>query len=340
MNFDATGGVSGYNEKEVVGVTARTAGTGLLRALTATVLLLPLLAACDSLRNVTPTPSSSAGGNVSAPAHVDGQAETIQVTVDKRPFSLHIPASYSSSKAAPLVILLHGYTATGQGQESYLKFTPESDKRGFLYAYPDGLVDTRGNQYWNATDACCDLYGGKPDDSTYLSDIIKNLKSSYNVDAKRVYLVGHSNGAFMDYRMACDHADEITAIAPLNGAMWNDLSKCTPANPVTVLDIRSTTDEVINYNGSQILGHVYPSAAKTEADWLAFDKCGKAETKLPALDLDGGLPGAETSVVDHTGCAGGSTVEVWTIKGGKHIPPFNGTYAAHVMDFLYTQVKP
>jgi polyhydroxybutyrate depolymerase len=298
---------------------------------------MPLLAACTTSSPAATTPTGSA--SPTAGVHQDGTAETISVTIDKRPFSFHIPASYHKGTSMPLVILLHGYTASGDRQEQYMKFTPESDKRGFLYAYPDGMIDPMNNRFWNATDACCDLYGSKVDDSTYIADIIKGIEHDYSVDTTRVYLVGHSNGAFMDYRMACDHADLITAIAPLNGAMWLDTSKCKPSGPVSVLDIRSTSDETIMYNGGNIIGHKYPSAAVTEADWLAFDHCGKKATTGTPLDLDTTLPGAETTVATYASCAGGSTVEVWTIKGGTHIPVFNDTYASNVMDVLLTHSK-
>ena len=72
-----------------------------------------------------------------------------------RPVSVHVPPSYESGKPAPLLLMLHGYISTGALEEAYLQITPESDKRGFLYAYPDGTVDPSGSHFWNATDACC-----------------------------------------------------------------------------------------------------------------------------------------------------------------------------------------
>jgi len=266
---------------------------------------------------------------------------TLLRTVDGRQFTLHVPASYDPARPAPLLLLLHGYTASGALQDSYLKFTPESDRLGFIYAYPDGLVDQRNERYWNATDACCDLFGTKVDDSAYLSHVITWIEANYRVDAKRVYLTGHSNGAFMDFRMACDHADQITAIAALNGAMWQDPTRCKPSTPVSVLDIRSTADQTIRYAGGQILGHAYPSAAQTDADWLALDHCAATPVKAPPLDLVPGLAGAETSVLRYpTGCAAGSTVETWTIRGGVHIPSFSDAYAPAVMRFLLAHAKP
>ncbi len=265
---------------------------------------------------------------------------TTTVKLGDRSFTLHVPSAYTAGRAMPLLILLHGYTATGQNQESYMKFTPESDARGFLYAYPDGLVDSRSNNYWNATDACCDLYGSKVDDSAYLSNVITAIERAYTVDTKRVYLAGHSNGAFMSFRMACDHADQVTAIATLNGAMWQDASRCTPTQPVSVLDIRSTSDETIAYQGGSIAGNAYPSAAKTDADWLAFDHCSSKGSRAPSLDLVTNLTGAETTVTRYTdGCRGGSTVETWTIDGGMHVPAFSASFASMVMGFLLARAK-
>jgi polyhydroxybutyrate depolymerase len=144
----------------------------------------------------------------------------------------------------------------------------------------------------------------------------------------------------MSFRMACDHADQITAIATLNGAMWQDASRCGPSEPVSVLDIRATADDTIVYAGGSILNNRYPSAATTEADWLRFDHCATKGGAAPSLDLVGNLPGAETSVLRYTsGCAGGSTVEVWTIKGGTHVPAFGPAFAPAVIDFLLARTK-
>jgi polyhydroxybutyrate depolymerase len=266
---------------------------------------------------------------------------TATVKVGDREVTLHVPDSYRPETPAPLVITLHGYTSSGAQQESYFRFTAESDRRGFVYAYPDGLPDSRNDRFWNATDACCDFSGARPDDSGYLSKVIETIQGAYRIDARRVYLVGHSNGAFMAYRMACDHADQVTAIAALNGAMWQDASRCRPSGPVSVLDIHGTADETILPAGGSLSGHAYPSAATTVADWLGFDRCAREATAGPRLDLVPDLPAAETAVARYTaGCAGGSTVQTWTVEGGGHVPRLGPDFAPAVVDFLLSRAKP
>ena len=293
------------------------------RWLVALVPALALLASCTSTGAPDGTPSLGRG--------------TVSVTVDGRPFPLHVPASYHAGSPVPLVVALHGYTSDAAGIESYFKLTAQSDARGFLYATPEGVRDRHGERYWDATDACCDFDRSGVDDSAYLSHLIDAVRRSYSVD--RVFLVGHSNGAFMAMRMACDHADQLTAIVGLNGATWADKSRCRPSRPVSVLDIRSNADGTISYEGGVqgADGHTpYPSAATTDADWRDYDRCDPAAKQGAALDLVTDLAGADTEVTSWA-CAANTTVEAWQIMGGSHSPNLSGAFAPALVDFLYAQ---
>ncbi|GAA3336405.1 hypothetical protein GCM10020358_08450 [Amorphoplanes nipponensis] len=306
-------------------------GWRVVRALTATAAVLVTLA-CGSADSPGPSPSAPP----SLPASGTGTVE-----VGGRPVTVHVPRSYDPARPAPLVLALHGYTSHGAELESYLRLTPESERRGFVYAYPDGTTDDRGNRFWNATDACCAFSGTPPDDSRYLSELIATIQGSYRIDPARVYLIGHSNGGFMAFRMACDHAAQVTAIVSLNGASWNDAARCRPSEPVSVLAVHSSTDETIAFTGGLNGNAAYPSAATTVTQWLGYDRCAGAGRDAPALDLVTDLPAAETSVRAYEqGCAGGSTVQAWTINGGAHVPTLGPAFAPAVTDFLLSRVKP
>jgi polyhydroxybutyrate depolymerase len=255
--------------------------------------------------------------------------------VDGRPYVLSVPASYRADQPAPLVILLHGYTSSAAQQELYFKLGAESERRGFLYALPDGTQEADGDRFWNATDACCNFQGSTVDDSAYLSRLIDQVKASHSVDARRVYLVGHSNGGYMAYRMACDHADQITAVVSLAGATWRDPARCTPARPVSVLQIHGTADDVVSYAG----GGRYPGAEETVGAWRAWDSCAPEGTSAAPLDLAADVEGAETTVTAYTGCGGGTVVELWAMQGGSHVPALTDAFAPAVVDFLYARVS-
>lgn len=265
---------------------------------------------------------------------------TFAVTLGDRPFQLHLPTSYSAATKVPLVVLLHGYESSAGDQESYFKLTAESDRRGFVYALPDGTPDRGGKKFWNATAACCDFDDKGVDDSAYLHRLIETVTSAYAVDPARVYLVGHSNGGFMAYRMACEHASEITAIVSLAGAATNVASDCSPARPVSVLQIHGTDDPIIFFDGNPVRS--YPSVATTLGMWRGFDGCAdQPDTSAARLDLDSGLAGAETTVTTYaTGCRDNTRVELWSIDKGSHIPALTASFAPSVVDFLYSRVSP
>ncbi|MFC7479332.1 alpha/beta hydrolase family esterase [Luedemannella flava] len=263
---------------------------------------------------------------------------TVSVDLDGRPFRLHIPTGYVAGTKVPLVVALHGFTSNAAEAESYFKLTGESDRRGFLYAMPDGTRDSRGDQFWDATDACCGFYADDVDDSGYLHRLIGAVKSAYSVDPDRVAFIGHSNGGFMAYRMACDHAAEISAIVSLAGAMTDDPARCTPSRPVSVLQIHGTADATISFTGGANGTHPYPSAAAGLDVWRRVDGCGDAPTSAAPLDLDSSLTGAETTVTSYrTGCRAGTRVELWAIAGGGHVPALTAHFPTRVVDFLLSR---
>jgi len=281
-------------------------------------------------------PAPSSGAPPAMPASGTGTVE-----IGGRPVTVQVPNSYDPARSAPLVVALHGYTSDAAEVEAYLRLTPQSERRGFVYAYPNGSADDRGERFWNATDACCAFSGSAPDDSRYLSELISTIEDSYRIDRTRVYLIGHSNGGFMAFRMACDHAEQVTAIVSVNGASWADPARCRPSEPVSVLAVHSTDDETVAFSGGVIGGAAYPSAATTIARWRGYDRCADTGRDAPELDLVTDLPAAETSVRTYEqGCAGGSTVQAWTINGGTHVPELGPAFGPAVTDFLLSQAKP
>jgi polyhydroxybutyrate depolymerase len=264
----------------------------------------------------------------------------VTLDLDGRPFRLHVPSG--AADKAPLVVLLHGYTSNATEADDYFQLTAESDRRGFLYATPEGTANHEGNRFWNATPACCDFFESGVDDSGYLARLIDTVAAKHPVDPARVYFVGHSNGGFMALRMACDHADRVTAVVSLAGAATADPAQCKPARPVSVLQIHGTSDRTIAYEGSAIASRRYPSAEATVTMWRDLDGCAaRADTSAAPVDLDATLTGPETAVTAwHEGCRDGTRAELWAIKDGSHIPAFTPTFATAVADFLLARVAP
>ncbi len=251
-----------------------------------------------------------------------------------RPVTVRVPASYDAAVPAPLLIVLHGYGSFGAETADYLGLDAFAETNGILTAYPEGTEDPGGDQYWNARQV--DTVASGVDDATYLSGLVAEIADTANVDPDRVFAMGHSNGAFMAYRMACDHADVFAAVVSLAGATIQTADECRPSRPIAVLEIHGDRDDVLLYGGGTMgTGVAYPSVADTAALWLDANGCEPAvfATGEP-LDLDRVLSGPETTVQSSTGCDVGGHVEVWTITGGGHIPDLSPSFPEEVIGFL------
>ena len=263
-----------------------------------------------------------------------------------RPFEVFTPSSYDPATPMPLVILLHGFGASGDIQEAFFQVQPLAEERGFLYVHPDGTTNQIGSQFWNATDACCG-FQSEVDDVAYLTAIIDQVSAEKNVDPNRIYVMGHSNGGFMSYRMACELADRVAAIASFAGATFADEDDCAPSEPVSVLQVHGTADETIAYEGgaTPIINGTYPGALESTATWAAYNGCSTEPAATgTTLDLLPDVAGAESSVQSYGDCPAGVAVELWTMEGGPHVPTLNFADGSRPMvqgmvDFLLAHPK-
>jgi polyhydroxybutyrate depolymerase len=269
------------------------------------------------------------------------------VVGDDRPVTVHVPSGYDRSHPAPLLIGLHGYGGAGEKVDAYFSLAGLARQRGYLYALPDGPLDSIGKRFWNATDACCDFDRSNVDDAGYLDGVIKAIRAKLAVDPKRIYLIGHSNGGFMVHAMACAHSDEIAAIVSIAGATFADPGKCSPSVPVAVLHVHGTADNTIAYDGGTIQGlgsgqrmAPYPGAETTVGTWATYDGCATKTVLDERLDVDADVPDAETSVTRWQGCRPGGAVELWTVTGGGHGPNLTNAFREAVMDYVAAHSKP
>ncbi|MFC7880018.1 alpha/beta hydrolase family esterase [Isoptericola sp. NPDC057391] len=256
------------------------------------------------------------------------------VDVAGRPVEVHVPPGYDATRPAPLLVVLHGFGSDAARVDALLGLRADALARGVLYALPQGTEGPDGRRFWNASDACCGVDRGGVDDSAYLAQVIRTLAATYAVDPDRVAVVGYSNGGFMAYRTACDHADLVSVAVSLAGAMPADDGACRPSRPVSVVQAHGTADPVILAGGGLRDGHAYPAAAESAAAWARLDECAAPTTAPVRRDLDSAVPGPETTVTTWAGCAGGATVELWSIAGADHAPTLARSFTTAVLDLV------
>ncbi|MFQ5463028.1 MAG: hypothetical protein ACE5E5_10440 [Phycisphaerae bacterium] len=278
-----------------------------------------------------------AAGLFVRPAFADSQ-----IDLGRGPITIHVPPSYDPGTATPLAILLHGYSSNGVDTEAFFGFASVAENVGIIYAAPDGTVDRTGNPFWNATDACCNFFDPPVDDSGYLRSLIEAIAAEYNIDDRRIYFAGLSNGGFMSYRMACDHADLIAGIVSVAGATFFHPADCSPSEPVHNLQIHGTADTTVLYAGGFAFDVPYPGAVQSVETWAQYNGCGLTPVAPPdTLDLDTNLPGSETTIIRYpNGCLPGGSAELWTVNGGPHVLSPTPNFGPLVAEFMLTHSKP
>ncbi|MGA2483940.1 MAG: PHB depolymerase family esterase [Candidatus Acidiferrales bacterium] len=255
------------------------------------------------------------GQDASRPGNAPG---TIELGGRTRTYFVHVPPGYDGQKALPLVLVLHGGMGSSEGVESLSGMSVKADKEGFLVAYPNGT----GRLFtWNSGNCCGSAMQNNVDDVGFLSALIDKLERDYAVNPKRVYVTGISNGGMMTYRLACELADKIAAIAPVEGAQNVD---CRPSAPVSVIVFHGTADGLVPFGGGASPFQIGPrrrdtSVAQAVSFWVNEDGCS------PAPEHE------ETSAVHidtYSGCKNGTAVVLYAIQGGRHKWPghrFSGT---------------
>lgn len=251
----------------------------------------------------------------------------------QRTYTVHISSSNDKTRPTPLLIVLHGGGGTGQNMNKLTHFNAIADSENFIVVYPDGFDkhwnDGRGVQRYRAQVQ-------NVDDVGFISALIDRLSGELNIDAKKVYVTGISNGAMMSHRLGCELSQKIAAIAPVAGNIPVNMAPVwSPSRPVSVLIINGTDDPLVPWAGGEVhfgsleLGQVL-SVEDTVRFWLTRDNCASSPSVAQLPDKD---PSDGTTVKTETyeGCQGGTEVILYAVEGGGHTWPGGPQYSPRLV---------
>ncbi len=252
-------------------------------------------------------PSDFSAGNYLTISGVTGQMG------NARQYAVHVPTGYSKDTPVPALFCIHGLeqNAVMFCLDTGVAWPTKADSEGFVVIMPNGYMNS-----WNAGTCCGGAVSAGLDDVSLMRAIFTEVGKHVNIDLRRVYATGLSNGGYLSYRLACEASDLFVAVAPSAGAIGtaaigggtsttSDLTACTPTHKVSVLDIHGTSDPLIPYSTQK------PSLAIVQAS------NGCSMTTTPATVVPSG---GDTTCVSFTGCPSCPNVNVTgcSIMGGGH----------------------
>lgn len=242
---------------------------------------------------------------------VGDSEHTLKVGSLERSYVLHIPPGYDLSRPTPLVLAFHGITLDAYEMMRISKLNTRSDATGFIVAYPNAYGEQRS---WNGGHCCGEAARDQVDDVGFVRALIDELDTYLNIDRNRIYATGFSNGAILTYRLGCEMADQIAAIAPVSATQAReDMEACHPVRPLPVIHFHGTADEPNPYEGGVTPGGVqFISVTDQIAFWVAANGCPDRAQQTVSGNIVHDV---------YTSCRAGATVELYTITGGKHAWP-------------------
>lgn len=256
------------------------------------------------------------------------------LTIDdqKRTYLVHIPESYDSEKPTPVVLALHGWTMNGPMMARFCGMNTKSDEAGFIVVYPSG-TGRKPLLFWNAG-GDWEGMGRQSDDVAFIGKLLDELATQVNMNVKRVYACGMSNGGMMCYRLAAEMSDRIAAIAPVAGTIA--IEECAPKRPVPVIHFHGTQDTMVPFETAE--GKVRASLRGTTVDdsiqtWIRLNGCDANSKAIDVLSQ----PGDDLKVTRT--CYGpgkeGAEVLLIVVDGGGHTwpgrkPRFRGKSAMNI----------
>ena len=172
---------------------------------------------------------------------------TLQVDGRERSYLVHIPPKHDPKKPTPVVLVFHGGGTNAQIMVRFCGMNKKSDEVGFVAVYPNGTGTADLFLTWNAGGFQGPNADKRPNDVKFVSMLLDDVTTVVNVDSKRVYATGMSNGGMMCYRLGAELSDRIAAIAPVSGTMA--IPDYKPKRPVPVMHFHGTTDNIVPFNG-------------------------------------------------------------------------------------------
>jgi polyhydroxybutyrate depolymerase len=193
-------------------------------------------------------------------------------TPSGRTFHVWGPKGYDPTKTYPVVMVFHGWQATGETFQAWFEMEKYVQNEAFV-VYLDGVGGV-----W-------DVVGAK--DLVFFDEVIKQLGETYCINPSRVLGFGFSYGGHFADHLGCKRAGYVKAITVGDGGPGGNRLHCGRL-PVLVTTRTHDTNE-------------YPAyGVDVAAGWTGLNKCGPAGERAPQTNSGNGENMGYC--VTHAGC--------------------------------------
>ena len=135
--------------------------------------------------------------------------EKITVGNVERSYRLVVPESVNLKQPAPLVFAFHGFLIDSKDfMPKYTRLNETAEKHEFLLVYPEAVGKSWGI---SAEKIAADL--------AFFDALLKKLSADYQIDERRIYTLGMSNGGYFSHLLGKERSETIAAVASHSGPL-------------------------------------------------------------------------------------------------------------------------
>ena len=165
----------------------------------------------------------------------------------KMEYALFVPSKYDKTKPTPLIVALHGLFSSPLRIMGYPGFTKHAEKNGYIIVAPMGY--NRWGWYGSRGKG-----GGRrgrdPDNLGQLSEkdvmtVLAMARKEFNVDANRIYLLGHSMGGGGTWHLGLKYPKVWAALAPIAPAIYRSPKALSKIAHMAVIVIQGDKDRLV-----------------------------------------------------------------------------------------------
>ena len=281
--------------------------------------LLTLIVGSDSTARAEAPPELSADYTANLKLKVPGlKLQKVSVDGKERSYQLHVPLRLDVKKPVPILLAYHGAMTNGMIMAVLTGLNEKADASNFVVVYPNGTGGNDINLFFNSFQNLPEAKG--IDDVAFTSKILDDLGKTINIDARRVFATGISNGGMMCYKLASELSDRIAAIAPVAGTMA--IRDAKPTRGIPIIHFHGTGDRVVRYDGQNNKAFEFAGIKGVEDTLNIWSQANEirptlSTTELPVKVADG----TSVSKIEYGQGKDQSEIVLYKIENGGHCWP-------------------
>ncbi|MFO0983435.1 MAG: alpha/beta fold hydrolase [Planctomycetota bacterium] len=189
-------------------------------------------------------------------------------------YALRVPKDYSAARGAPAIIFLHGSNMQGESYARSLEVFHEL--ADWILIAPTGPMKT-GDQSYNHN----------PGDERYVASVLNDVEKRLKIKTTRLYVGGHSQGAFLSHAVAAHLADRIDGVIAVSGGSWINpfhlLRKGGKSGEIPVALVHGQDDPVVPFAVSVSIYDAYRKVKHEDVRLFAPTEGAHMFLRLPII---------------------------------------------------------